>query len=105
MEGAAVKVYGVASSPFVATVLLCLEEVGAAYEVVPLDMASREQKAPHHLARNPLGKIPALEDGDLMLFGGKKELLPLPRIPSGNIALPPARRTSCGRVTSCSRRL
>ncbi|TVU17822.1 hypothetical protein EJB05_33883 [Eragrostis curvula] len=67
MEGA-VKVYGVAASPFVATVLVCLEEVGAAYEVVPLDMAAREQKSPHHLARNPLGKIPAFEDGDLMLF-------------------------------------
>jgi hypothetical protein len=40
------KVYGVAASPFVATVLVCLEEVG------PLDMAAREQRAPHHLARN-----------------------------------------------------
>ncbi|GJN36054.1 hypothetical protein PR202_gb24880 [Eleusine coracana subsp. coracana] len=56
------KVYGVA------TVLVCLEEAGAAYEVVPLDMAAREQEAPHHRARNPLGKIPAFEDGDLMLF-------------------------------------
>ncbi|TVU17846.1 hypothetical protein EJB05_33906 [Eragrostis curvula] len=68
MEGAAVKVYGVASSPFVATVLLCLEEVGAAYEVIPVDLAACEEKAPAHLARNPLGKIPALEDGDLTLF-------------------------------------
>ncbi|GJM94601.1 hypothetical protein PR202_ga11263 [Eleusine coracana subsp. coracana] len=62
------KVYGVAASPFVATVLVCLEEAGAAYELVPLDMAAREQRAPHHLARNPLGKIPAFEDGDLTLF-------------------------------------
>ncbi|GJN36055.1 hypothetical protein PR202_gb24881 [Eleusine coracana subsp. coracana] len=36
----------------VAKVLLCLEEAGAKYELVPVDMAAREQKAPHHLARN-----------------------------------------------------
>lgn len=46
------KVYGLAASPFVATVLVCLEEAGAAYELVPLDMAAREQRTPHHLARN-----------------------------------------------------
>ncbi|TVU17845.1 hypothetical protein EJB05_33905, partial [Eragrostis curvula] len=73
MEGAAVKVYGVASSPFVATVLLCLEEVGAASEVIPVDLAACEEKAPPHLGRNPLGKIPALEDGDLMLFATYKD--------------------------------
>ncbi|OEL35287.1 putative glutathione S-transferase GSTF1 [Dichanthelium oligosanthes] len=68
MAGGVVKVYGAAVSPYVATVLVCLEEVGAAYEVVPLDMAAREQKAPHHLARNPFGEIPAMEDGDITLF-------------------------------------
>ncbi|KAF8762621.1 hypothetical protein HU200_009147 [Digitaria exilis] len=78
MESGVVKVYGPAVSPYVATVLVCLEEAGVAYEVVPLDMAAREQKAPHHLARNlvalppscqqPFGTIPALEDGDLTLF-------------------------------------
>ena len=50
--GGAVKVYGAAASPYVVTVLMCLEEAGAAYEVVHLDMAAREQKTPHHLARN-----------------------------------------------------
>ncbi|CAN6326688.1 unnamed protein product [Urochloa humidicola] len=68
MAGGAVKVYGSAVSPYVATVLVCLEEAGAAYELVPLDMAAREHKAPHHLARNPFGSIPALEDGELTLF-------------------------------------
>jgi len=67
--GGAVKVYGAAASPYVVTVLMCLEEAGAAYEVVHLDMAAREQKAPHHLARNPFGTIPAMEDGELTLFG------------------------------------
>ncbi|KAM3407231.1 hypothetical protein ACQJBY_000968 [Aegilops geniculata] len=66
--GGAVKVYGVGASPFVATVLLCLEETGADYELVPLDMAAREQRTEPHLSRNPFGKIPVLEDGDLTLF-------------------------------------
>jgi len=52
MAGGIVKVYGSAVSPYVATVLVCLEEAGAAYELVPVDMAARENKAPHHLARN-----------------------------------------------------
>uniref|UniRef100_A0A0D9WCU2 glutathione transferase n=1 Tax=Leersia perrieri TaxID=77586 RepID=A0A0D9WCU2_9ORYZ len=63
-----VKVYGVAASPYVATVLVCLEEAGAAYELVPVDMAAREQKSQHHLARNPFGKIPAFEDEEVTLF-------------------------------------
>ena len=50
--GGAVKVYGVGASPFVATVLLCLEETGADYELVPLDMAAREQRTEPHLSRN-----------------------------------------------------
>ncbi|VAH14405.1 unnamed protein product [Triticum turgidum subsp. durum] len=66
--GGAVKVYGVGASPFVATVLLCLEETGADYELVPLDMAAREQRTEPHLSRNPFGKIPVLEDGELTLF-------------------------------------
>lgn len=66
--GGVVKVYGPAASPYVATVLVCLEEAGAAYEVVPVDMAARENREPHHLARSPFGKIPAFQDGDLTLF-------------------------------------
>jgi glutathione S-transferase len=50
--GGAVKVYGVVASPFVATVLLCLEETGVGYELVPVDMAAREQKTEPYLSRN-----------------------------------------------------
>jgi hypothetical protein len=50
--GCAVKVYGVVASPFVATVLLCLEETGVSYELVPVDMAAREQKTEPYLCRN-----------------------------------------------------
>ncbi|RLN22192.1 putative glutathione S-transferase GSTF1 isoform X1 [Panicum miliaceum] len=63
----AMKVYGPAASTNVARVLVCLEEVGAEYEVVPVDMPSSEHKSPAHVARNPFGQVPAFQDGDLIL--------------------------------------
>ncbi|KAF0918043.1 hypothetical protein E2562_021734 [Oryza meyeriana var. granulata] len=65
---AAVKVFGPAMSTNVARVLLCLEEVGAEYEVVDIDFQAMEHKSPEHLKRNPFGQIPAFQDGDLLLF-------------------------------------
>lgn len=43
------------------------EEAGLAYEIVPTGFGP-ESKSPAHLRVNPNGKIPALEDGDLVLF-------------------------------------
>ncbi|XP_047069522.1 probable glutathione S-transferase GSTF1 [Lolium rigidum] len=65
---APVKVFGSARFTNVARVLVCLEEVGVAYEVVDIDFPTKEHKKPEHLARNPFGVIPAFQDGDLMLF-------------------------------------
>ena len=65
---APVKVFGPAKSRNVARVLVCLEEVGAKYEVVDMDLKAREHKSPEHLARNPFGQTPAFQDGDLILF-------------------------------------
>ena len=63
-----VKVYGTPTSTAAVRVFLCLEEVGATYQLVPIDFASGEHKSPAHLARNPFGQVPAFEDGDLILF-------------------------------------
>ncbi|KAL6890568.1 hypothetical protein ACP4OV_008823 [Aristida adscensionis] len=65
---APVKVFGPAMSTNVARVLVCLEEVGAEYEVVNIDFPAKEHKSPEHLARNPFGQIPAFQDGDIVLF-------------------------------------
>ncbi|KAM0830762.1 hypothetical protein ACQ4PT_066003 [Festuca glaucescens] len=65
---AQVKVFGSARFTNAARELVCLEEVGVAYEVVDIDFPSKEHKSPEHLARNPFGVIPAFQDGDLMLF-------------------------------------
>ena len=43
-----------------------LEEVGQAYEVLPVSFAA--MKKPAHLARHPFGQIPTFEEGDLVLF-------------------------------------
>lgn len=47
-----------------------LEEAGADYEFVLLDLAKGEQKAPDYLAINPNGRVPTLVDGDTVVFEG-----------------------------------
>ncbi|OEL35289.1 putative glutathione S-transferase GSTF1, partial [Dichanthelium oligosanthes] len=68
-DKAVMKVYGWAVSPFVARALVCLEEAGADYELVPMSKDAGDHRRPDHLARNPFGQVPVLEDGDLTLFG------------------------------------
>jgi len=45
-------------------ILLLLEECGAEYEVVTINLKSRAQRDPAYLAKNPKGKVPALERED-----------------------------------------
>jgi glutathione S-transferase len=45
-----------------------LEEIGAPYELVRLDLAADDHKRPEYLAINPTGTVPALVDGELKLF-------------------------------------
>ncbi len=45
-----------------------LDECGAEYEIVHMDLQNREQKSPEFLEINPSGKLPALVDGDTRLF-------------------------------------
>ncbi|KAG8095861.1 hypothetical protein GUJ93_ZPchr0013g34082 [Zizania palustris] len=63
-----VKVFGWEILTNVARVLVCLEEVGADYERVSVNFLAGEQNSPEHVERNPFGKVPALQDGELFLF-------------------------------------
>ncbi|AFY31892.1 glutathione S-transferase family protein [Calothrix sp. PCC 7507] len=45
-----------------------LEELGVPYEFVKLDMQAGEHRQPDYLTINPIGKVPAIIDGDLRLW-------------------------------------
>lgn len=50
-----------------ATVVWMLEELGLPYELEFVDILAGEQHHEAHLARNPMGKVPVLHDGELMI--------------------------------------
>lgn len=47
--------------------LILLEELGAPYELRALNMKAGEQRQPAYLSVNPLGKVPAIMDGDTVV--------------------------------------
>jgi glutathione S-transferase len=47
--------------------LVLLEELGAPYELKVLNMKHGEQREPAYLAINPMGKVPAILDGDVLV--------------------------------------
>jgi len=54
-------------SPNPQKVTFALKELGLDCELVPIDLAKGEQKAPAFSAVNPFGRVPVLVDGDLTL--------------------------------------
>lgn len=63
----ALKLYGGARSR-ASIVQWYLEELGVPYEFVLLDMQSGEHLQPEYLNINPVGKVPAIVDGDFKLW-------------------------------------
>jgi glutathione S-transferase len=61
------KLYGIAGSRALRPLWL-LEELGLAFEHVPLDFRDPQLKHPDYLALNPNGRVPTLVDGALVLF-------------------------------------
>ena len=62
------KLFGSPLSTCTGRVQVSIEELGLEYELVPVDLTKGEQKRPPHTDRNPFGQVPALQDGDLVLF-------------------------------------
>lgn len=61
------KLYGGAFSR-ASIVQWYLEELGVPYEFMLLDMQAGEHRKPEFLAINPIGKVPAIVDGDFQLW-------------------------------------
>lgn len=62
------KVFGHPASTCTRKVLCTLAEKGADYQFEMVDIMKGEHKAPAHLARQPFGVVPALEDDGFILF-------------------------------------
>ncbi len=62
------KIWGRKNSSNVRKALWCAEEAGIAYERVEAGGAFGVVNEPEYLARNPNGRVPMIEDGDLVLW-------------------------------------
>jgi GSH-dependent disulfide-bond oxidoreductase len=56
-------------------VALFLEESGLTYEVIPVDIFKHEQHTLEYLQVNPNAKVPAIVDGDVVVFDSNAILL------------------------------
>jgi GST-like protein len=65
--------YNTAPNPM--KVALLLEELGVAYEAVPVDTRKGEQFAPNFLRLNPNAKVPVVVDGETRVFDSNAILL------------------------------
>lgn len=65
--------YSLAPNPM--KVALFLEEAGLPYEAIPVDTRKGEQHSPEYLAINPNAKVPAIIDGDAVVFDSNAILL------------------------------
>ncbi|MEO1191706.1 MAG: glutathione S-transferase [Pseudomonadota bacterium] len=52
---------------------------GIPHEIVPVDLAAREQCQPAYLAINPFGQVPAIEDGETLVADSNAILVYLAR--------------------------
>ena len=65
--------YSAAPNP--TKVALFLEESGLPYEPIPVDTRKGDQHKPEYLAINPNAKVPAIVDGDAVVFDSNAILL------------------------------
>lgn len=63
-----IRLYGARLSGHTHRVLLFLSLLELPFEIVEVNMKAGEHKRPEFLARNPLGQVPVIEDGDTVLY-------------------------------------
>lgn len=62
-------------SPNPTKIALALEEMGLAYELIPVDPRRGDQFKADYLAINPNAKVPSIVDGDVTVFDSNAILL------------------------------
>jgi len=62
------KLYGFDASTYVRTVRMLLNEKGAAYDQVPVNVLAGEPRQPEHLKRHPFGKVPVLDHDGMRII-------------------------------------
>lgn len=62
------KIFGHPMSTCTRKVIMTLAETNTPYELVLVDLMKGEHKQPPHLARQPFGQVPAIEDGDFKMY-------------------------------------
>ncbi len=67
---------------------MLLSMLGLEHTIVPISLPDREQKTPAHLARNPLGTLPVLEDGEAVIYDSQAILVYLAAKHGGAAWLP-----------------
>ena len=63
-----IKIYGMSGSPFVRRTELVLVEKSIDYELIALSRDDGDLQTTEYLAKNPRGRVPVMEDGDLTLY-------------------------------------
>ncbi len=82
------KLYDAAVSGNCHKVRMLLSMLEIEHEPVPVNLLDMEQKSLTHLARNPLGTIPVLQDGDVTIYDSQAILVYLARKYGGEAWLP-----------------
>lgn len=62
-----IKIFHVPGTRSIRIIWLC-EELGLPYEVVPVDFSPAYRASPEWRRMNPVGKVPAMSDGDFTMF-------------------------------------
>ncbi|KAJ7919843.1 glutathione S-transferase [Mycena leptocephala] len=66
------KLYGVSyASGGTGLVAMVLAEKQVPFELVPIDIDNGEQKRPDHVAKNPFGQVPVIDDDGFILYEGR----------------------------------
>lgn len=63
-----IRLYGSTISGHAHRVLLFLNLLQLPFEMINVDLAAGEHKQPEFLAKNPFGKVPVIEDGDITVY-------------------------------------